>query len=141
MKWRSMTDHEVHIFNTFINRERVDFLNTQAFKRYARRQGEKDMLVHFEPDLEFQLLKIDRRLLDYQDMATIHESRDFQYGFYLIFYEPQEQLFMKLSDEDFGRLFGPECEEVMDSTALYAIRKHNQSETDDDGNDETFGSF
>lgn len=132
MKWDSVTPEELPAVNDFLKKEPLELETGCSFKRYARRQGESDKMVHFESDVPLRLLRVDAT-----SAVGFTGSRD---GFYLTLYEPRQKLFMKLNDGDFHALFSAESRELLGSTMLWAIKQANKSELND-GDDPEFGAY
>lgn len=130
MKWDTATSEELVAVNEFLRGEPLALEVNCGFKRYARRKGERDKLVHFESDVTLQLLKVE----------AIDPTGEVPSAYYLTFYEPRERLFLVLNDQDFHALFSAENRDLLGSTMLWAIKKSNKKDTPD-AEDELFGTF
>ncbi len=129
MKWDTATPEELEVVNRFLRKEPLEVDTSCSFRRFARRQGESDKIVHFDSDVPLQLLRV--------EPVTITDGKDY---FYLTFYEPRQKLFMKLNSNDFLALFSAESRDLLGSTMLWAIKQANKEESHD-GNDPEFGAY
>lgn len=146
MKWRDCSDEELALINAHLKQEWLGFASGDRFRRYARRRGEPDQLVEFDPGVSLQLLSIQV----VRAGVPMYTTAEYTAGnpvpskttFHLSFLELGEQVFLKLNDRDFNTLFGPEAEELLDSTALYVIRQHHKAQRErEQFGDDSYGLF
>jgi hypothetical protein len=128
MNWREVSFVEERIVNQYLKKERVELEAAHTFSRYAKTPGDKDKLVQFEKGVTFRLLKFKRKSLDSE-------------RFYFTFFEPQENLFMQVSDKSMPLIFEPDIGDLLNSVFLYAIKQWNRAQLDDGSDDSTFGTF
>lgn len=126
MNWREVTVDELDAVNSYLTKEPLELELQRNCKRFARKPGESDRMVGFDRGVTLRLLRV---------QFTEDE------GFHLVLQEPRNELFLRLSGDDFERLLGNESAEVLGDVMLWAIKKRNQRALHNGTPPKDFGLF
>lgn len=122
-----LTTEELDAINQALSSEPLLVDSVSLFNRYAKRRGEKDLLVRFEPGLTFQVMKI---------------KREANGQLYAIVFEQSQELYCSLNGTDLVNAFGAEGVEVIESSILWAIKQmHRRKAQEEYDGDPAFGRF